>query len=1176
MLGVCKFYFFRKSFGKKSNKQVMLTFSEKQVDYATTLNEVLDVGSNPYITKNSNVLGQYLNEGGNMLRFANSAAIGISPVECKGNCSNGVDYNKNNNINDNKYWKYDYSVNSLLSPYEVLNFDNTQYSLNESLFFNPLVNEDEDEVNALVEILKNQIVNNGSLYVSVGAYTNLSVEYTPTDGEQSLNANGKNIIYYIPYDWNPKEGLNPAVSVIGWDDNYTHNICLDKTAFEITDAIKNADNSYTCSSNTASVHAIKGAWILQNSWGTEKDTYIYIPYNSMKSSYSSITDVSEIDFDNSYRVTGSNTYIDKGNTKEVISKIKLYVSSYNQTINVYYDENFKKITVSKNSYSSGNLLKTLKTTHPGLYTIDLLDKNIILDESVNRAELSFDTNDTDYYYYASLHTNNVEEENKYIDINKISKTDEEILAKCNLNDNKCISTPQQISFDDNNIFVISGVTRSLTSDDNLTFKVLNTAKEDVTNLFHFFRNFSVSNYINALISYNDDNVELSTYTIEVYYDDVKYDELEWNLEKHNNIIDGIGTEQNPYRIKSVEDLNNIRNHTTTNSEGEVGIFGYYVLENDLDLSYDTTNSEGLFYNSGAGWLPIDNFYGSFNGNNHVISGLYINRPKSVSEDPVGIFGTIYGTNNYIKNLIIKDVNINGNFKAGALAGQVTITDGNGIEINNVSVIGGNVYSSYYNGGLIGGIGKVNVVTENMNCNMYNLYSNVIVGNEDTLFAGGIIGVISGQKISATISDSASFSIVSSDGRRTIGGIIGNAGLLNNLTINNAISAGSYNTEAAIGAAVGDMDSGDSVNITGVYYINENDLIGTISSVVTQTINNNTAVSRDDIIDNDYTNYFEHKSEWTKPEIDGYKRFPMLTTLLDKFSFTEKIADFEMGVTTTVNIEDMIKPDIDVAKNVKYTYDREYLTISSGVIKPKKIGTTTIKIDSLYDGYSDEIQVTIKNNTNIVYYSNNEANESIKQPVYLDTSVKLEKNTFEYKDHSFKNWNTKADGTGDTYTDEQLIEEGIDEELQLYAIWEEAYSYIINKYSYDDNEKYIDKIEINTTVDEFKNNINLNTGYSIDVTYKTVNGNNLLYTGSKTQIFKNNILVIEYTNIIRGDVTGNGQAKMADVMKIATHIIEGNVIEGDAFEKAADITGDGKIKMNDVMKLATFIIDGGEL
>ena len=83
------------------------------------------------------------------------------------------------------------------------------------------------------------------------------------------------------------------------------------------------------------------------------------------------------------------------------------------------------------------------------------------------------------------------------------------------------------------------------------------------------------------------------------------------------------------------------------------------------------------------------------------------------------------------------------------------------------------------------------------------------------------------------------------------------------------------------------------------------------------------------------------------------------------------------------------------------------------------------------------------------------------------------------------------------------------------------------------------------------------------------------TGSKLKITLSN-RDVEYTLSVKGDVTGNGQAKMADVMKIATHIIEGNVIEGEAFERAADITGDGKIKMNDVMKLATFIIDGGEL
>ena len=1470
---------------KKSNKQTMLTFSEKQVDYATTLNEALDVGSNPYITKYTTILGQYLNEGGNMLRFANSTAIGISPVECRGNCSNGVDYNENNNIIDNKYWKYDYSVNSSLSPYEVLNFDNTQYSLNESLFFNPLVNEDEDEVNALVEILKNQIVNNGSLYVGVGAYTNLSVEYTPTDGEQTLNANGKNIIYYIPYGWNPENALNHAVSIIGWDDNYTHNICLDKTAFEITDAIKNADDSYTCSSSTASVHTIKGAWILQNSWGAEKDTYIYLPYNTMKSSYSSITDVGEIDFDNSYRSTGWRTYIDKGDTKEVVSKVKLFISSYNQTIKVYYDESDNDIIINDGSESSyGTLLATLNTTHPGLYTIDLLDKNIILDESISRAMFSFDTDDTDYYYYASVHTNNVEEDDKYIDINKISKTDEEILAKCNLNDNKCISTPQQISFDDNNVFVISGVTRSLTSDDNLTFKVLNSDKEDVTNLFHFFRNFSVSNYINALISYNDDNVELGTYTIEVYYNGVKYDELEWELENHNNIIDGIGTEQNPHRIKNIEDLNDIRNHTTTNSKVEDVIYGYYVLENDLDLTYDTQDKNGLFYNSGAGWDPIYKFAGNFEGNNYAIEGLYINRPST--ENNVGLFGTVFGFDNYIRNIILKNVNIKGNSDVGALIGG--IYESRGIELHDIAIINGKILSSSH---VIGSIVGVMRVQEDSEYNFYNLFNNATVGNSNANFTGGFIGYIErtdpyDQVFNVTISDSANLGNVYGGAGKT-GGIIAEVAGANELTFKNIISVGTYKNgkTGVIGDIFGSLYNNSSLNMTNIKYLTR--LYGSSLELGGEyTIENNTIVAFKNIISFDYISTFEHNGDWINPVVDNIKRIPMLKSMVNYFDFTEKINDFEMGLTTTINIEDIIKPDIDAVKNIKYTYDEEYLTISSsGEITPNKIGTTTIKIDSLYDGYSDEIQITIKDTTNIVYNSNNEANESVNQQVYLGTSVNLDKNTFEYKGHIFKNWNTKADGTGDTYTDEQLIEEGINEELQLYAQWtpiqytiyynanggegetrsweldypesgkvlfggsswftkenyvfdswntkadgsgikylsllkdysitfdeipfdenyeitvyaqwkkveysiwldsngglqsqielkyafdetkalslniftktgytfknwntkadgsgdtytdgqiistdknmrlyaqwspneqivsydanggtgtmdnqkyyynvsqeinenlferehytfknwntkadgtgtsyndkqsikvtdnitlyaqwspreyvitfdanggagtmdnqsivydvetelndvkfdrdgyifknwntkangtgtsyadkqsikvtenitlyaqwEEGLGYVINKYTVDESKKYIDKIDINTTEDTFKSNIELNTGYSLEVASKTINGNNLLYTGSKTKIFKNNNLVIEYTNIIRGEVTGDGKINYLDYVNVYNHIQKVKFPEltkkelKNEYLISADMSGDGKVNYLDYVKI----------
>lgn len=1009
----------------KSNKTKMLTFSEKQIDYATTKgSESIDIGGNPFLYNNSQVIGDNLNEGGNMLRFANSTAIGISPVLCDGNCSNGANYNSDNNINSNKYWKYDYSYNSKLSPFEITNIDNTEYSLNEFLFFNPLSTNDQSDVDALVSLLKEQIVNNGSLYVSVGAYTNLSIEYTPTGSEKALNTNGKNIIYYIPYKWNPSAGMNHAVSIIGWDDNYTHNICLNKTDFEITNASKTA-TGYSCTKGD--LYVINGAWIIQNSWGN-RNTFIYLPYNTMKSSYSSITDVSEVDYNNSYRATGQSTTFIKGNTKELLKKVKFYVNAYNKTIYVYYRNN--EIIVSDYNYASSyELLKSQTYSQPGLHTIDISENNIVLDENTEKFKLTFASDYVKYDYYGSIHTSNVDD-NKYIDLKNISSTSEKILAQCTLEDNKCISESHAISFNDNNVFVVSGVSRNLSSNDNLTFKILNQNNEDVTNLFHVFRNFSVSNYINALLSYNSENIELGTYTIEVYYNNDKYDEIDWKLTSHNNVMLGIGTEMSPYEIKTVSDLNELRNQNTKDN--------YYVLTKDLDLSYDTTNTKGLFYNSGAGWLPISNFYGSFNGNNHVISGVYLNR--SESENPVGIFGTIFGTNNYIKNLIIKDVNINGNYRAGALAGTISITDE--IDISNVSVIGGKVNSSYYNGGLIGGIDESKGVTENVNCNMYNLYSNVFVGNIDTVFSGGIVGVVEGQKLNATISDAASYSKVSgngSSGSSAIGGIIGSGGLMNNLTINNAISAGSYKTRAStrLGAAVGYINQVNSVNISGVWYTNENELYGEITSNGTETINNNTAVTIEDLITNNYANYFEHKSQWTQPEIDGYKRFPMLTTLLDKFDFTETIDDFEMKISETKNIYDLISPNTDNAKNIKWIYDDDYLSISSsGVITPKKVGVTTMQITSLYDGYKEEIQVTILEVKTITFNSNNTAEEEKLQDVAINREFTLAKNSFTYKGHTFKEWNTKADGTGISYSEEQLIESGINEDLKLYAIWNE--------------------------------------------------------------------------------------------------------------------------------------------
>ena len=1013
----------------KSNKTKMLTFSEKQIDYATTIaSEAIDIGRNPFLNNNS-VLGEYLNDGGNMLRFVNATAIGISPILCDGNCSNGVNYNSDNSITSNKYWKYDYNFRSELSPYEITNIDNTEYTVNEYLHFDPLSTNNQEDVDALVNLIKEQIVTNGSLYVGIGAYDNLSVEYTPSGTETALNTNGKNLIYYIPYGWNPSGGINHAVSVIGWDDNYTHKICLDKTNFELLEANKVNDN-YFC--NNGTLYTINGAWIVQNSWGNQQ-TFIYLPYNTMKSPYSSISNVSEVDYDNSYRVQGSSNTFTKGNTKEKVNKVKFFVSAYNLTVSVLFNESTNEIIVKDSSYSSntgGVLLESQTYSQPGLYTIDISDNNIILDEDVDTFKFNFYTNYVEYDYYGSIHTSNVNDD-KFIDLTSVTKTDEQILAKCTLEDNKCISNPHATSFNDNNVFVISGITRDLLPNNSLTFRVLDDNQVDVTNKFHIFRNFSISNYINALISYNSEDVELGTYTIEVYYNDNKYDELEWNLTKHNNTMGGIGTEYNPYVIKTASDLNELRSHDTHEK--------YYVLNNDLDLSYDTTNNKGLFYNSGAGWLPIDDFYGSFDGNNHVISGLYVNRPNNISDKPVGIFETIYGANNYIKNLIIKDVNINGNYKAGALAGVVSMIDG--IDISNISVAGGRVYSSYYNGGLIGGIDTANGVTWNVNCNMYNLYSNAIVGNTDTTFAGGIVGVIesSGKVLNATISDSVSFSKVIGNGNG-LGGIVGVANYVNSFTVNNVISASTYQAQLnnpSIGDVVGYARNNNSVSIIGARYINENMLYGSLSLNNTQIVNSNTKISFNNITVYNYTNNFSNSSYWTKPVVDAINRLPMPNSLTNVFDFTEPIDDFKLNVSGSKNIYDLIRPNTNNAKRIEWTYDDEYLNISSaGVITAKKEGVTTIHITSLYDGYQDDIQVTISQMNTITFNSNNPAAETNIQEVDVNQDFNLLENTFIYKGHIFRNWNTNPNGTGTSYTNEQLIEGGLNEDLTLYAIWDE--------------------------------------------------------------------------------------------------------------------------------------------
>ncbi len=162
-----------------------------------------------------------------------------------------------------------------------------------------------------------------------------------------------------------------------------------------------------------------------------------------------------------------------------------------------------------------------------------------------------------------------------------------------------------------------------------------------------------------------------------------------------------------------------------------------ILTNDIDLSA---------YHEDGGWTPIgtesNSFQGTFNGNGHKVTGLYINRPTANYQ---GLFGYAAGE---IKNVGIENVNITANSFTGGLAGVI------GGKVTNCYATGD--VTSIYRAGLLAGVSSSNVQ------NSYAIGN--ITGENDT---GGLVGQ-SGNSVMNC------FTAVNVKGTSSTGGIVGKA------------------------------------------------------------------------------------------------------------------------------------------------------------------------------------------------------------------------------------------------------------------------------------------------------------------------------------------------------------------------------------------------------------------
>jgi filamentous hemagglutinin family protein len=194
--------------------------------------------------------------------------------------------------------------------------------------------------------------------------------------------------------------------------------------------------------------------------------------------------------------------------------------------------------------------------------------------------------------------------------------------------------------------------------------------------------------------------------------------------------------------------------------------GRYALGSNIDASDTST------WNSDAGFVPVGNntaeFTGTFDGLNHTITDLTINRPTT---DYVGLFGYAHGA---ISNVGLVGGSVTGNNYVGGLAGTSAAT----------------ITNSYSTGAVTGSDEVGGLVGDNRDTITDSYSTGSVSGNDNV---GGLVGSSAG----GTITDSYSTGSVTGSGNR-VGGLVGD----NSSPISSSYASGSVNGVQAVGGLVG--------------------------------------------------------------------------------------------------------------------------------------------------------------------------------------------------------------------------------------------------------------------------------------------------------------------------------------------------------------------------------------
>ncbi len=963
-----------------------LLISERQLDYATSKNGIIDYDSE-YVS----FVDRYLGQGGNFYISTVAMASGISLL----------DYNS--------FKEYSDSDMNKMELFDVLNYDNSLYEVNETVNI-PRLNlrnstsvltlEEKKTKEAYLKTIKENIIKNGASYVAT--YMNSSCYYEDDNGNTVVD------VYNCPFTG------SHALEIIGYDDDFEYSYCADTNSH-----VKNTEGC-------KEVVTGKGAWLLKNSWGNDTK-YPYLTYDSLYSDISFIKNVSSSNsktWDNNYvldnyeeNTINEGTY-DFKNTKlrkeEKLKKIK-FVTMTQDTI--------YKVRVYKSDGTYEDFSK--KVALPGLVTYDI-DKDIDIDSN-SKIVIS---SEGEFLDKVLVFTANTDKKYAIDTIKKnIKVTDEKVR--------------------------LYAETKNIIPNQVVNYKLYDSSNNDVSSKITITNNIVAENNVNTLATF-DLELANGSYKLEAIYNDEVLDNINVEIAK----MEGKGTKSDPYVITNGVQLSQIRND----------LDGYYVLANDIDLTEETKNGGSLSLSSGGvcpddfGFEAINDFSGTLDGQGHTIKGLHQKNYVSCFLDNEenylyhnfnnlgnGLFGRVKG-NVTIKNLVLDSFDV-GCYRSGS-------------SVDNKEC--GLLVSKYIAN--MDSYGNIDYDDKN---EYKATFENIVVVNskiEDVdnhyLYIGGLFGSLTSLNGKIDISNiytDVNFSEEFSEYAYLAHEVYGNDVNIQNIQLTGNLTAKPsapliYRVSAFKPTMIKNVIStvtGDGMN---------SDLFGTINGemLTVKNVNllkatgngicpNNSCPSSSDVNIYDkntqltmltdksnYSTWDLFDDNFVMKSVDGVPRIPVLKFM--NFEYT-KIPDIvlKQELNKKVSIFDYLSPKKEAAKRISYkSNDKEIIDIDEeGWLLPKKSGKTSIHVESLYDGYIKDvpIEVSYVPHYNINFDANSGSGVMDSVEVSANSDFTLPANTFTKKYYVFNGWNTKSDGSGVSYSDLDVIK-GLDdkEEITLYAQW----------------------------------------------------------------------------------------------------------------------------------------------